>query len=534
MAKSDVVGAILGKHKARFLNKPAQELVLPDQALGIEIELEKCPVQPNRGIELLPEGIAHYWNSHEDGSLHDNGVEFTFKEPLFGEDIINALTGFFDSAHIKRMKASLRTGIHVHMDARDLSRHQLLGLVAYYIMFEPALYEWVGEGRHANNFCIPWYKYQGSLERAERILVELRRFSIGESDGNDRALTACENFEKYAGLNLKALGTYGSVEFRQLQTVLDYGVVKNWMNILMSLKKAAMDAPESTVTIINEVRRRGIEMSIARIFGEQAADHMIKPHVIKTMTEITIPNALEFIDSVVDPPISNEEIKELEWKSKLESGKKDTHPGVDLWRKTHFPKESGSEKAMPPTEPPNQHVVGGNDVTWHTYTMVTATPGNPLVDRIQEFLNEPQPLLRAYLYDLDPVETKVIMRRPGRVTSLVNVFVGNRSPVVPTRDDFFQYFENIRVGGSAERTPHEEQVHGPTWYYYPRIAAMEENTGRRVYHGVAYGEVYRDLVNGFCRFHPLTMPLEDGISVEMRPIDGQEAIDLLNLNSFDL
>lgn len=339
-----VVGEMLGKRRSRLVNRPSNELLLPDTNLGYEIEIEGVPFR-TLGT-TLPEDIRQYFEWHQDQSLHDAGCEFTFRDPMYGEDVVAALKAFFRYAPTTPWRISSRCGIHVHVDARDLTHHMLLGMVAYYIMFEPALYAWAGEDRHANNFCVPWYKAEGSVMHAIKILDSMRKAAIGELNPR-QVLSACEQFYKYPGLNMKALHAYGSLEFRQLATSLDYQRSLDWINIILALKKAAHDVPDSTMTIVHDLNRFGVERTGQRIFGDRIWREMLagNPELMDEINEWALPNAIEFIQAVIDKPLGKQ--AKLEWPTAtktVEEEKKEDHPGFLAWRKANYPKDQQNDE----------------------------------------------------------------------------------------------------------------------------------------------------------------------------------------------
>lgn len=354
----DIVGAILGKEKRSFVNRPSKEWVLEDTTIGVEVEVEGVNF---RGLDkTVPAVIRTYWEWHEDPSLHNHGAEFTFRNPLFGEDARIALVEFMPYARKEGFATSLRTGIHVHLDARDLSRYQLLGLLAYYAIFEPALYAWVGDDRHSNNFCLPWYKFEGALQQAIGILSSMRDFSKGKLSRNEDVILSCEEFHRYAGLNLKSLAAFGSIEFRQLKTSLEYERVKTWINIILALKRAAMQVPESTFVIIHDLRRRGIEQAARSIFGENVAKAMWKANPLLTadIEEHSLPNAIELIAEVQDQlqqggQKEDPKVPLFNWYSEFDDQKiqaKD-HPGFLAWRRKNYPKDLKLKREKPPPNP---------------------------------------------------------------------------------------------------------------------------------------------------------------------------------------
>lgn len=340
----DIIGRILGKEKPKFRNRPSNEWVLDDTTIGVEIEVEGVPFRALGG--LVPEELKHYWAWHdEDNSLHNNGCEFTFRNPLFGEDAQIALTVMLKIARENRFQTSLRTGIHVHMDARDMSRHQLLGLCAYYTMFEPAIYAWVGDERHANNFCLPWYKFEGALSQASEILKSCKQHSVGVA-GSDLVIMSCEQFHRYAGLNLKSLGTFGSIEFRQLKTTLEYDRVRDWINLLMGLKQAALRAPDSSIAIIRDIQRTGFEQSAANIFGRRTQQEMwqANPNLNQEIEDGPFYNAAELILDVTSDGHGM-----YQWNVKPEEPMK-PHEGFQKWRAKHYPKDVIPKKEKPKTK----------------------------------------------------------------------------------------------------------------------------------------------------------------------------------------
>ena len=263
---------------------------------------------------------------------------------MFGEDSRLALSEFFPLAKKMKWETTLRTGIHVHLDARDLSRYQLLGLIAYYCIFEPAIYAWVGDERHSNNFCLPWYKFEGQLAQAIDILGGMRDFSKGKLTRNEDVILACESFHRYAGLNLKSLATFGSIEFRHLKTTLDYNRVRDWVNIILSLKKAALQVPQSTLAIIHAINRFGIRRTADEIFGERITEEMWKavPDLTSKIEEHGLPAGIELIAEVQDiqenvPPQPS---PLFNWYSKFEDRETTKpHPGFVMWRKKFYPKD---------------------------------------------------------------------------------------------------------------------------------------------------------------------------------------------------
>jgi hypothetical protein len=200
----------------------------------------------------------------------------------------------------------LRTGLHIHMDCRDITYLQLIGKVVHYIMWEPAIYAWIGGGREANNFCAPWYKCEGTIVDAAKVLAHIIKMASAEGETlaemTSELASMTEDLHKYAGLNLRPLKKYGSVEFRQMVATHDFKLVLKWMNIILNLKRVALESPESSMAIIGLTESKGLEKQLKWTFGEETALEMLaaNPCILDEVRQIGIPNAVEFLGALTE------------------------------------------------------------------------------------------------------------------------------------------------------------------------------------------------------------------------------------------
>lgn len=225
--KPKIMAQILGvaQDARTFNDAPEEELVLNKAYIGLEIELEN--VQKDFGYDKPG---CSLWTTHEDHSLRNNGLEFVFAQPLCGIDIITAVRAFCEEARRCKFEASPRTGIHVHVDIRDMTPNQLHTMLLAYAAFEKPLFNYIAPDRYTSNFCMPWLE-------ASNHLTEVGQLIYG-SDSNIRHVF--ERQHKYSALNLEAMMRLGTVEFRHMHTTLDPEAILTWINICLSLKKFAM------------------------------------------------------------------------------------------------------------------------------------------------------------------------------------------------------------------------------------------------------------------------------------------------------
>lgn len=233
------VGRLIGKSPPRRFSDKDCPFVLPETFLGLELEVENFP---NNAV--LPQDLLEFWLVKEDGSLRNRGMELVFSQPLNGPATIQALDAFLNWRKGVRITTSVRTGLHVHMDVREMEVPQLVSFLMLYTALEPLIFKWVGAAREESNFCVPFYYSDDALKAAYKIIDSLMgdEYEIAKS-GNVKYFgkESADRFERYAGLNLQALARFGSVEFRHMPMLFERQRIVDWINIILGLKKGAIE-----------------------------------------------------------------------------------------------------------------------------------------------------------------------------------------------------------------------------------------------------------------------------------------------------
>ena len=220
MPHTRTVGEILdfGEPK-EFKEHP---LLLTTDGVGIEIELENA-----RGP--LTDHYLKYWQRVHDGSLRNNGIELVLRGPIGGEKVALALQEVQDIIPRKKAERPVlneRTGLHVHVDVRDLKPKQLKSFLLLAIMFEEIFMR--KTGNRANNiFCCGFKTSDAQLEFVSNI-GGMKTTNVNHIFNNVR---------KYASVNLYSIAERGSVEFRYHKGTYDKDEILQWVNTLLSLKK---------------------------------------------------------------------------------------------------------------------------------------------------------------------------------------------------------------------------------------------------------------------------------------------------------
>lgn len=243
------VGNVFGHRVSDGRLNISSPLLLTDDKVGIESELEGL----DRGIDQYQQdtSLTNFWNVVTDDSLRSHGsfsaCEFVFNEPMFGEDVIQALNIL--EGTINRTVDSERTSVHVHLDVRDMSYNQLLRLVINYLLVEPIIFSLAGEGREDNFYCTPLRNSTGYLRDIGRALISFNdnRDSFYSTIGNNGG-------NKYTALNLLPIAQQGSVEFRHMHGTCNAEEITYWINIILSLKRDAMEHNDlMTISVVDEI-----------------------------------------------------------------------------------------------------------------------------------------------------------------------------------------------------------------------------------------------------------------------------------------
>lgn len=212
--------------------------------IGVEVEVEN--------VKIFKQ-TSPYWRMIEDGSLRNSGREF-ITPPIRAWRVERALMQLFNVDLNHDIDFSERTSIHIHMNIRTLTVPQLESLIITYILFEKVLFNFIGNNRYNNIFCVP----------------------IVETDIGENLLNMITNknpevsWQKYTALNLLPIMDKGTIEFRHMSGTKDIERLITWINLLLSLKKFALQkSPEYIWKRINTLNTTSeYRLFAEEVFGE--------------------------------------------------------------------------------------------------------------------------------------------------------------------------------------------------------------------------------------------------------------------------
>lgn len=186
------------------------------------------------GIEVEVEGknlpiTEKYWRMEEDGSLRGESKEYVLERPMSLAHARLALKylGVMYNKYESVVHDSVRAGVHVHVNVQKLNIIELYNFMTVYIILENMLTKYCGESREGNLFCLRTGDAEYLLHQLSEV-ARSRRF---------RALVTDDL--RYASMNVKALGTYGSLEFRAMRGTRDLDAIYVWAEVLLNLREVA-------------------------------------------------------------------------------------------------------------------------------------------------------------------------------------------------------------------------------------------------------------------------------------------------------
>lgn len=217
--------------------------------VGIEVEVEG-----NNLRSMFPRAVP--WKAVHDGSLRGESMEYVLRKPLKREAYplaLNVLRNQLEEGG-SRVVYSNRCGVHVHINCQELEISDVVSIITTYLCLEEVLVKWCGEDRVGNLFCLRATDAAGIIRYIQR-LIDTKNIGIC---GTDRI--------RYGSINLKALSTYGSLEFRAMRSDLTPGVIEDWVEMLLRIKDYSVG--KQPVDIISQFSMQGPQDFFNDVLGE--------------------------------------------------------------------------------------------------------------------------------------------------------------------------------------------------------------------------------------------------------------------------
>ena len=207
--------------------------------IGIEVEVEGDNLPTRWAARAVP------WRIVADGSLRGESREFVLRDPVPRDryrQCLGVLRNQLEN-HESVIVPSNRCGVHVHINCQELEVSDVISFITTYLCLEEVLVKWCGEDRVGNLFCLRTSDAPGLIGWVKRLAATGH---VGHL-ATDRI--------RYGSINLKALSTYGSLEFRAMRSDLTPGVIEKWIEMLLAVKDYSIG--KNPVDIIGQFSFQG-------------------------------------------------------------------------------------------------------------------------------------------------------------------------------------------------------------------------------------------------------------------------------------
>lgn len=209
--------------------------------LGFEIEVARC--QGNRrNVQALLKKLG--WNICRDGSLPEGGAEIR-SCPVRGDAVFEHLEALMNVLEEEKTETNTSCGLHIHVEAGDLSSRQLARTSVAWASIERRVFEVLAPARRENTFCQPSFKdLHGKRLDGKKILEDGTTVEMIETEaldpisGQKVRIPARMTFRKvvegfrdfaiepngyhrYHALNYAAYAKHRTLEFRLFEPKLD-------------------------------------------------------------------------------------------------------------------------------------------------------------------------------------------------------------------------------------------------------------------------------------------------------------------------
>ena len=182
-----------------------------DRCFGIEIEVQY-------GYEASAANNTVF-ASKEDGSLHNQGVEFC-SPILQGDAGLSELANMLQICNDHGAEVDHKCGLHIHIDLRDFNKQEFVRLFYILRKVESVARLLVTDERSGNQFC------SHSLSQIE----------TNDRNGfDDRVMARCESMQRYSAYNFLAYSDHETVEVRLHHGTLNYEEIRNWVLLHLAI-----------------------------------------------------------------------------------------------------------------------------------------------------------------------------------------------------------------------------------------------------------------------------------------------------------
>lgn len=226
-----------------------------ERSVGLEIEAVN-PREDEMEIDYYEDHfeIKNNWRIVYDGSIDSDGGtarEFVMRGGMQGDELYQSIDNLTSVLKYKDWYVNRSCGLHIHIDARDLSPRELSSVLKVAKMSESIIYKMMPPSRWNGRWC---RKIPLSLSEIDRMGLSEEHFVDSWYSAFDvRPTMEKYNDSRYCGVNMHSRIIHGSIEFRHHSGTLDPNKIINWIEICQRIVNAGENLANSNSSFYSEM-----------------------------------------------------------------------------------------------------------------------------------------------------------------------------------------------------------------------------------------------------------------------------------------
>lgn len=287
--------------------------------VGIEIEVEAAKELPSIDLPLPWKGKADHSLRgkmfNEEARTDPSSMEYVTNGaiPVGGtkKAIIKRLCVLLADAKYEVDADSPRTSVHVHVNVLEMTPLQIWTAVFCYWIAENVFMDYCGPERQGNMYCLRLKDAEGVLVAVEKDLKKPAEPFIKLNTDQIR----------YCGLNLKAIPTLGSLEFRGMRGTIDADIIDTWSTMVYD--------------VVDKSKRWATPEEALDYFWEQGPNNFLS--ALTSYTNFaTLAKTKDWKDLLTDNASILSDLAYstdwTRWAKQVEDARKKKYGAYDLWR----------------------------------------------------------------------------------------------------------------------------------------------------------------------------------------------------------
>lgn len=220
---------------------------------GIEIEFTARDIQAlidnaaRSGLTVVYEGYNHevrpHWKIVTDSSC---GYELVSPPLENCEASFEQVRKACKALHAANARVDMRCGLHIHIEAPQLSADEARAIVASYSKNQNVINSFLARSRRASSFATSW--------NSNELVAIQRAQSVAEIAAINSRLNG--HRARYKAVSVQPFSRYGTIEFRQHQGTNNADKISNWVAFCVAMTNVtreldAHSSPEALLAALN-------------------------------------------------------------------------------------------------------------------------------------------------------------------------------------------------------------------------------------------------------------------------------------------